>query len=441
MAIKLTQVEKDILKELTILNKEHKFIIHECHKGYPAEYSTKLVNGTNETKEVKPAYARMEYCIRINFNDEEIRLVIINIEDLKYFKNLLNNNNFLKSCLGSYNEEYIDLLVYKINAEKFLFGDQVNSLELEVFFKGKKVFIELSQYLQDNLLTDFIKLYNGPKNLNGKQTILRIKGLSLNTPNIKEEDLKLLLNSVFFDIKCLRNEYFEVYDYHFLGENYKLSKSQYIKQRGNNHKLVFKNLIPELLDYFKVADQINYLPFKFLCNYHIVEYFLDKSAHLAIKRKLDSVLYQPDFDANSSSYIDEILNSFKEEGDRLKSDKIKIQRVFQEFLEKDKIIAFINNLELKDHFFSDQTFDFQSKVTLVQLKSDTDSQLFKSLADRVYSIRCSIVHSNPDFGVKKGVPFVSSKSNLSILEKEIYLLEEIGKTLIIKSKMPVGNTV
>ena len=440
MKIKLTKIEKDILKELKLLNKELKFIIHECYKGYPAEYTTKLINGIVETKEVKASYARMEYCIEIKFNEEEIRLVIISPDDLQSFKNLLSNkNNFFKNCLGSYNAEYVDLLVYKINAEKLFFGNHVNKLELELFFKGKKLSIVLSQYLNDNLLTDFIKLYNGPKNLNANKTILRIKGLNLNTFNIKEEDLKSLFNSVFFDIKCLRNEYFEVYDYHFLSENYKIRKSIYKQEASDKHKLVFKKLIPELIEYFKVADQINYLPFKFLCYYHILEYFLDKSAHLAIKRKLDSVLYQSDFDANSDKYIDEILQTFKDEGDRLKSDKIKIQRVLQEFLNKEKILDFIDKLDLKDHFSKDQIFEFQTKVTLDQIKTDNNFQLFKSLADRIYSIRCSIVHSNPDFGVKKGVPFVSSKANLSILEKEIYLLEEIGKALIIGSKMPVGN--
>lgn len=442
MQTKLTKIEEEISKELNLLNKKHKFIIHECYKGYPAEYTSKLVNGIIETKEVKAGYARMEYCIVIKFNEEEIRLVIISPDDLQSFKNLLDNkNNFFKNCLGSYNEEYVDLLVYKINAEKHFFSNHNSKLELDIYFKGKKLSIELSQNINDNLLADFIKLYNGPKNLTNNKTVLRIRGVQLNTSNIHEEDLESLFNSLFFDLKCLRNEYLEVYTYHFLGESYKIRSSRNNQENLNNYKLIFKNLIPELIEYFKVADQIDYLPFKFLCYYHILEYFLDKSAHLAIKRKLDSVLYQPDFDANSNTYIDEILQTFKDEGDRLKSDKLKIQRVLQEFLSKEKVLKFINDLGLKNHFLNDQIFEFQSKVTLTQIKTDNDFQLFKSLADRIYSIRCSIVHSNPDFGIKKGVPFVSSKINLSILEKEIYLLEEIGKELIIGSKMPVGNIV
>lgn len=440
MQIKLTKIEENILKELKLLNKENKFVIHECYKGYPAEFTSKLVNGITETKKVKAEYARMEYCIDIKFNEIEIRLVIKSSDDLQSFKNLLSNkNNFLKNCLGCYNEEYVDLLIYKINSEKLFFSNHVNKLELDLFFQQKKLTIELSQNPKDNLLADFIKIYNGPKNLTNNKTILRIKGLELNSSKISEDDLKSLLSSVFFDIKCLRNEYFEVYDYHFLSENYKIRKSIYKQEASDKHRLVFKKLIPELIEYFKVADQINYSPFKFLCYYHILEYFLDKSAHLAIKRKIDSVLYQSDFDANSDSYIDEILQSFKDEGDRLKSDKIKIQRVLQEFLNKETILEFINNINLNNHFFKDQIFEFKNKVILAQIKTDNESQFFKSLSDRIYSIRCSVVHSNPDFGIKKGVPFVSSKKNLSILEKEIYLLEEIGKTLIIGSKIPLSN--
>ncbi len=429
------EIEKEILTELKLLNKNQKFTIHECFKGYPANFTTKEVDGVAITTKTTKAYARTEYCIDFHLNKKEISLVIVDQKDLQYFKNFIGNSaSFLKNYLGSYNEEYIDLLVYKINTERLFSSARVNEIIIETFFKGQKLSIELSQHINDNLLTDFIKIYNGPQQLDNRCLILRIRGFSFESSSIQESDLKTLLNSIFFDIKCLRNEYFEVYNYNQLARRFRLKTPLNSGNSKDKHKLVVKNLIPELIDYLKVADRIDYLPFKFLCYYHILEYFLDKSAHLTIKRKLDAVLYQPDFDLNSDFYIGEILQTFKEEGDRLNSDKIKIQRVLQEFLERGKFLSFIDDLEFKDHFFSNQVLEFQTNVDLNSLKRDTDVQLFKSLTERIYSIRCSIVHSNPDFGVKKGVPFVSSDRNLSILEKEVFLLEEIAKTLILKSK-------
>ena len=59
MEIQLTQTEKEILEELKKLNEEYKFIIHECYRGYPAEYLTKEIDGESVTIEVNPGYARM----------------------------------------------------------------------------------------------------------------------------------------------------------------------------------------------------------------------------------------------------------------------------------------------------------------------------------------------------------------------------------------------
>jgi hypothetical protein len=49
---------------------------------------------------------------------------------------------------------------------------------------------------------------------------------------------------------------------------------------------------------------------------------------------------------------------------------------------------------------------------------------------RIYKLRCSIVHSNPDFDEKKAIPFVPSATNLQKLAHEITLIEEVAKMII-----------
>ncbi|MCG8184440.1 hypothetical protein [Tenacibaculum piscium] len=341
----------------------------------------------------------------------------------------------MTNFLGKYNNECLDILIFKINTDKILQNNYINNFEIETFYKGNQLKIELSQGIDNNLLSDFIKIYNGSQSLNNEPAILRIKGLKPDFIKENQNGLETLMNSIFFDIKCIKGEYFEVYKYHLLTKRIGDVNCFSKKKLSNNHKLVVKKLIPELVDYLKVAERINYLPFKFLCYYHILEYFLDKSAHLAIKSRITNLLYKSDFELNSDKYIDDILQSFKDEGNKLKSDKLKIQRVLQEFIVKTELLDFVNQLDFKEHFFEDQKLELnESIIELENINVEQDFKFYKLLSDRIYSLRCSIVHSNPDFGKKDAIPFVSSNENLLILEKEIFLFEEIAKNLILKSR-------
>ncbi|WP_233898047.1 hypothetical protein [Tenacibaculum piscium] len=429
--MELSDIQEKILIDLNLLKDKNLKVRKEVFR-IPDVYKNQEIDGKTEEIKIADGYKVTKIYVEYSLKGEWFTFLIETLENLESLRKIIDSKDtYLSNYLARYNDKYIDVLVFKINTDKIF----QNDFKIETSYNNYKLEIEVSREAQENLLTDFIEIYNGSQELKLTSAIVRIKGLTEEYIKTYEKKIETLLNSIFFDIKCVRGEYLEVYNYSLLNKRLGLTGYYPKGKYSNNYKFKVKELIPELVDYFKVAERINYLPFKFLCYYHILEYFLDKSAQLTIKRKISNLLYKPDFEINSDYYINEISETFKYEGDRLKSDKIKIERVLQEFIDSKELFKFIENLEFNEHFFQNQSLNFSEVITLESIKNDTNAKFYKSLTNRIYSIRCSIVHSNPDFGKKDAVPFISSHKNLLILEKEIYLLEEIAKNLIINSRV------
>ena len=76
-----------------------------------------------------------------------------------------------------------------------------------------------------------------------------------------------------------------------------------------------------------------------------------------------------------------------------------------------------------------------SEMKLVGIDFNNDNQFYDNLTSRIYTLRCSIVHSNPDFDAEKAIPFVAINENLAIVRREIVLIEEIAKMIILNSSL------
>ncbi len=63
----------------------------------------------------------------------------------------------------------------------------------------------------------------------------------------------------------------------------------------------------------------------------------------------------------------------------------------------------------------------------------SDSKFEKTLMQRIYVLRCSIVRYNPDFEENKAVSFLRTAEYLRNLEKEKNMIYEVTRTIIIES--------
>ncbi|OKH48668.1 hypothetical protein NIES30_08980 [Phormidium tenue NIES-30] len=307
-------------------------------------------------------------------------------------------------------------------------------IEIELNYHRNDVRIQIKQEeftdTSVGILASFMK---GTRFLRRTSTILAIEGLERPSNEGLESDVRNIINSVLFDIECSYGLVFETANI----ETYKMRRtgrrSSFNEIPETPIQLLYKEYVPELIEYFHIAQKVDYLPFKYICYFHIVEYFMDKAAYAAVSRKIKNIMSNPDFHIRSKEYISQAINIFKKENEKYTTDKVKIGRVFREFVEKESISEHLENIGLKDHFEKEHSLQCSKILNVCAIDSSNENNFYDTLTKRVYALRCSIVHSNPDFDESKAVPFIANPKNMDFLRDEIELLKEVSRKIIINS--------
>lgn len=282
-------------------------------------------------------------------------------------------------------------------------------------------------YGQDELLIQFIREGIGSFLAS---ICLDITGYTYSSDEKLSTDIQNITDSLAFDM-----------DYNF-GHLIELAKTSRVPVGARKKRVTgfpdttiqttYKPLVPELLQYYVTGDRAAYPPFAFLSYYHILEYFLDKSAYQVATQKIKSLMLRPDFHLKPDYYTTEAIKVLKQETEKNMNDKIKIQRTLRQFVDEAEFFEFLGESGLQKHFSAELKFD-DMKLILPAVDTSSDSKFYDTLTRRIYALRCSIVHSNPDYDETKAVPFVHSAKNVNSLRTETLLLHYIAKLIILKS--------
>ena len=383
---------------------------------------------------------RAMYVVHGIKDNKSIDFLIRTDADIDFLEELLDKTPYLYShFIGTYIDNTIQVALSGVSFKSFR-GIGIDD-EGKVLFKVKLNYFEneldisLKVTKSDDVISRYTQiLRNRTTYLRKPPLVIQIENFDKITEEGIENDTKNILNSILFDIEYTYGLAFETIKIESLPKRYLRRNNQFSELPSDEINLVYKKYIPELIEYFHVGEKIDYLPFKFICYYHVIEYFSDKSAYYVVSNYLKKLLLKPDFHTKTDEYVNQAINFFKKESDRYKSDKIKIERVLKQFVTREELAEKLNNIKIKDHFENEVTLYCSTPLKLPKIDFSTDSNFFGNLTKRIYSVRCSIVHSNPDFDEAKAIPFLPTTDNMEILRVEIELVLQLSKLIILGSK-------
>lgn len=303
------------------------------------------------------------------------------------------------------------------------------SAEIEMPFFKNKLDISIQYQPKDSLMTQLMEIMRGRRS----SVIMTIVGYEQATNDGKESDLRNIIMSTLFDFSYSYNLVFEPTNFDSTVRSIPTRRRNKTATPTDKIQFVFKKYIPELVEYFNIGEKVDYPPFRFICYFHIIEYFSDKSAYYYAAKKLKSLMIKPDFHINTDKYVSQAINFFKIESTKYTSDKIKIRRVINQFINRSEFDEYLKEIEMLDYFKKPVTINCSKPLELPAIDFENDSKFEESLMQRIYSMRCSIVHSNPDFEETKAVPFSPTPVNLEKLRKEIDMIYEVARTIIVES--------
>lgn len=366
--------------------------------------------------------------------NKEIPMLVQDDEDLEKIKTILETDfKFIPEFLGVEYDGKIEILITPINtrtshmSRRYL-KDKPAELELN-FFKNKlDITIQFDE--SSTLLPKIVEVVRGRRR---RPVVITIENFKKASISGKDNDIRNILNCVLFDFGYSYNLIFEPVNIDSLNRRVPLRRRNNTNYPQEKVNIIFKNYIPELIEYFNIGEKVEYPPFRFICYFHIIEYFSDKSAYFHASKRLKGLMLKPDFHINTDKYVNQAINFFKIESTKNTSDKIKIRRVISQFINKTDFEDYLKDIEMYEYFTEPCTIECTKPLELKPIDFSTDSKFQETLMNRIYSMRCSIVHSNPDFDETKAIPFSPTIVNMDKLRKEIDMIYEVARTIIVES--------
>lgn len=277
----------------------------------------------------------------------------------------------------------------------------------------------------------------GPRGRNMKRITLKIKNSKATTHDKALESLEKIAHSLFFQIDLafempitLQNQRESWLERH----DKRRRKRLFVDESANisEPKYEYDNEPISLYWYAKESDQMPI--FQYLAYYQSTEFYFSIYSSFEAKQKIQSIIKDPRFNPNKDTDITKIISTINSNGSKSfgnERDQLKAT-----------ISACTNNIELKEFFTADQKrFDFFADnkgkniaKQKISVKNET-ADLVTEVSERVYEIRCRIVHSKAsegDFDVL--LPYSREVKKLNY---DIELIEFIARKVLITSSRPI----
>jgi len=369
-----------------------------------------------------------------NFNgNKNITLTLTTEEQIEELDIVLTKEPvLLDEYLGvKYNDKY-EIVLTPINTRYLTYQLRKQSFDVIVNYFKNELNIKIESNV-DGLPSIYFNNHLNRIGPGRRNFILTIENYRRASPEGVNLDLRNILNSVLFDFEYSFNIAFEPIELNSLNRRIPRLKRPSLPLPNHPINFTYKKYIQELIQYYHLSEKVDHIPFKYLCYFHIIEYFSDKSAYFVVAEQVKHLMLKPDFHLKTDNYINQAINIFKKENEKHLTDKIKLTRVLQQFISMNEFYEYLDALKLLEHFKQEQTFQCSKPLKIPALDFTNESTFFQSLTSRIYAMRCSIVHSNPDFDETKAVPFVHTTENVFRLNIEMALVYEVSRNIIVKS--------
>lgn len=381
---------------------------------------------------------RSSHCIVSGLRgNNDLEISLRSIEEFDRFESFMESSpELLKDAVGCIFGNSIDILLAPVNRRMGIYPwRRIEGREIKtvLHYYNNEISVVIGVKEEDSDFTFLTEHSRQMRRRFRRPITATINGLKRPTSSGIESDIRNILSSVLFDLEYTYNFALETVNLDSLQVSRRRLYRRYSQPPEEEIPLVYKAYIPELLEYYHAGEKVDYLPFRYICYFHVLEYFSDKSAYHIAAGNIRNMLLKPDFHSKVDTYVGKAIQIIKKESERNLTDKAKLSRVLKQFTTLDEVKSFLDESGLLEYFTQSVTLKCSKDLVLPAIDFSSDSQFFDTLNKRIYSLRCSIVHSNPDFDDSKAIPFTPTGDNLEVLRTEIILVSELSRVVITKS--------
>lgn len=281
--------------------------------------------------------------------------------------------------------------------------------------------------------TEFSLLARFKEGIRFSRVTMKIENVSVKTEDDARNILEKISDSLFFQIETLYNLTITL-------EPRRLSMVERRRQHNLRHNTTdvdLQNLhlnyeydkVPMSLYWFSQSSNTSPI-FRYFALYQVLEYYFPIYASMNIKTKIQNLVKDPKFNINRDSDVARLLNLMKSNNiNSIGDEREQLCLTLGSITSGDDLIAFIKeNKYLNDYYNSNDSKKFGSKARLNDAKG-----ILEQFAERIYDIRCRIVHNKASETVNKILPMTKE---VDYLVNEIEVLRFFAHKAIIANSRP-----
>lgn len=265
---------------------------------------------------------------------------------------------------------------------------------------------------------------------------LKIEGIAAKTQEDARKILEKVSNSVFyqFDILydvvitlCPRRE--------TRTERMKRAKKASTEVDRKDITLEYEyDEIPMSLYWF--AQSSSYSPiFKYFALYQVLEYYFPIYSTMAAKTRIQNLIKDPKFNINRDSDVVKLLCIIKENSmNNMGSEREQLSITLRSIITGDDIIEFIESNENLNEYYKNKC---AKNLSDKKLRLADNVGIVEDVAERIYEIRCRIVHNKASEIDNKILPMTK---DVDYLVNDVTLLEFIARKVIVANSRQFSLT-
>jgi hypothetical protein len=173
---------------------------------------------------------------------------------------------------------------------------------------------------------------------------------------------------------------------------------------------------------------------QFLAYYQILEFYFDLHFQTEARQRIGNVIRDPGFDPFSERDITRVLNAGRRNGQRGAGDeRSQLRSTVRGCAEADRVRKFAFSKRNKKFFEKKKNglTDFVIKASM------SDDELLESVANRLYDIRCKIVHTKSGGGGEELDLLLPFSSEADELGRDTEILHMIARAALVSGSRPL----
>jgi hypothetical protein len=172
---------------------------------------------------------------------------------------------------------------------------------------------------------------------------------------------------------------------------------------------------------------------QFLAFYQVLEYYFPTYSQAEAKRRICNILKNPLFRPDRDSDIGRLLSTIASRGSGTGDERSQLRATLNECINPEQLRIFLTQDQVMSEFFQKKKGLGAHKLPIANLTAD----LRNDVAERIYDIRCKIVHTKGD-GAQSGtellLPFSKEAAELYY---DIDLLRFLAREVLITASSPL----